>query len=81
MRRTNLFKVCILYPVAFKAFYRLKVKLFTKELFIKELSIKGLPLKKPSIKDLLFTGLSITRSSDDLLKSALSHRRFAGDDI
>ena len=73
MRRTNLFKVFILYPVAFKVFYRLKVKLFTKELLIKEL-----PLKKLSIKDLLFTGLSITRLSDHLLKSALSRQRLAG---
>ena len=78
MRCTKILKVCILYPVAFQAFYRLKVKPLTKELLIKELSIDRLPLKRQSIMDLLFTGLSITRSSDHLLSNALSRQRFAG---
>ena len=74
MRCTKLLKVFILYLLAFRAFYRLKVKPF-----ITVLLIKKLPLKKLSMKDLLLIAPSMKQSSEQSISTALSRQRLVGD--
>ena len=74
MRCAIIHKVFKLYLLAFRVFYRLKVKPF-----ITVLLIKKLPLKKLSMKGLLLIAPSMKQSSEQSISTALSRQRLVGD--